>query len=558
MSNGDANAWTAGVAKTSPMQPFALTVDKFLVHAARWHGATEVVSRHASGAVRRSDYATVMDSAARLSNTLLAGGIAPGDRVATLAMNGDHHLAAWFSIMGIGAICHTLNPRLSREQLVFIINHASDRIILADRAFQPLLQAIVPSCPTVERVAYLDDDDGEDGWSALLGDASPNARWGGFDEESPAGLCYTSGTTGPPKGVIYTHRSNYLHTLMIIQPDVFDLSARDTVLPVVPMYHANAWGLTFGVAAVGAKLVLPGPQLDPAAVHALIEAEEVTMTAGVPTVWQALLPWMAERNLTFSTLRRVMVGGAACPEGLIRDFERHGVEVQHNWGMTETSPLGTTGSPTRTAAASGSGAIMAAKLKQGRVPVGVDMRVVGEDGRELPRDGRHAGNLRVKGHSIVGRYFREERDAVDPDGFFDTGDVGTIGADGLLAITDRAKDVIKSGGEWISSADIENLAASHPAIAFAAAIGVPHPRWGERPLLLVVTKEGHGVSESELRALLATRMARWAVPDVILFVSELPLGATGKIDKRRLREDYSATWRWPGTDADAAKGSTID
>ena len=522
----------------APMQRWSLTVDKFLDHAARWHGGTEIVSRTAVGGIVRTDWAALRADAARLTDALHAWGVGQSDRVGTLAMNGAPHLAAWFGIMGMGAVCHTLNPRLSEEQLVYIINHAEDRVVLADREFLPLLDRLRARCPSIRNVALFDGD-GDAGWEALLAGRRSDRPWGGFDEETAAGLCYTSGTTGTPKGVLYTHRSNYLHTLMILQPDVFNISARDVVLPVVPMYHANAWGLTFAVAAVGAKLVLPGPRLDGGSLYELLESEKVTLTAGVPTVWQTLLSFMAENSLRFGALRRALVGGAPCPESLIRSFADHGVEAQHNWGMTETSPLGTSGSLLPDVAALPLDEQMPFRLKQGRVPAGVDMRVVDEDGSVIPHDGRTPGFLGVRGHSIVQRYFREEQDAVDEDGFFDTGDVGSIDARGLLRITDRAKDLIKSGGEWISSAEIESLAMCHPTVAFAAAIAAPHPKWGERPLLLVQLYPGAIPDPAGVRSLIEDRMARWAVPESIQFVDSLPLGATGKIDKRALRDRYA-------------------
>lgn len=528
----------ASIMSNPSMQRWSLTVDKFIDHAARWHGGTEIVSRTAAGAIVRTDWAALRMDAARLTGALFEWGISPGDRVATLAMNGAPHLAAWFGIMGMGAVCHTLNPRLSEEQLVYIINHAEDRAVLADREFSPLLDRLRARCPSIQNVVLFDGD-GDAGWEAILAGRGSVQPWGGFDEETAAGLCYTSGTTGTPKGVLYTHRSNYLHTLMIVQPDVFNISARDVVLPVVPMYHANAWGLTFAVAAVGAKLVLPGPKLDGASLYELLESEKVTLTAGVPTVWQTLLSFMAEHGLRFGALQRAMVGGAPCPESLIRAFAELGVEAQHNWGMTETSPLGTSGTLLPDVAALPLDQQMPARLKQGRVPAGVDMRIVDERGSILAHDGRTPGFLGVRGHSIVQRYFREDEDATDGDGFFDTGDVGSIDASGLLHITDRAKDLIKSGGEWISSAELESFAMCHPTVAIAAAIAAPDPKWGERPLLLLELKPGAVADAAGVRSLLEARMARWAVPDVIHFIDALPLGATGKIDKRALRERYA-------------------
>jgi acyl-CoA synthetase (AMP-forming)/AMP-acid ligase II len=520
-----------------PMQHWSLSIDKIIDHAARWHGATEIVSRTGSDKIERLDYMAIKSSACRLTNALLEHGIMEGDRVATLAMNGGAHLAAWFGIMGMGAVCHTLNPRLSDDQLIYIINHAEDRIILADPGFAVQIERLRSSCATIEKVVYFDTK-GPQGWDEFLLPHGEQCTWGMFSENTPAGLCYTSGTTGQPKGVLYTHRSNYLHTMMVIQPDVFNLSACDVILPVVPMFHANAWGLTFAAAAVGAKLVLPGARLDGASLYELIESEGVTFTAGVPTVWQTLLQFMDDNRLKFTTLKRAMIGGAACPESLMRAFEGHGVEVQHNWGMTETSPLGTAGSPTASTAKLSGEAQLVYRLKQGRVPLGVDMRIVNPESAILPRDGQSVGLLGVSGHSVIDRYYQESYDRLDKTGFFDTGDVGTIDPLGYLKITDRAKDVIKSGGEWISSLELETTAMEHHDVEMAAAIGVTHPKWGERPLLIIQLREGAPQNTNEIMGLLAPRMAKWALPDRILFVESLPLGATGKIDKKELRNRY--------------------
>ncbi|BBD99180.1 long-chain fatty acid--CoA ligase [Sphingobium amiense] len=525
-------------AQFRPMQHWPLTVDKFIDHAARWHGQTEIVSRGNDGMVSRTCWADLRLKAKRISNALLAEGIQPGDRVGTLSMNSADHLAAWFGIMGIGAVCHTLNPRLAAEQLEYIVRHAGDQIIFADAEFAPLISAAAAPNPAVRRIIWLDGD-GPEGLGAFISPHGEDCAWGEFHEDSPAGLCYTSGTTGNPKGVMYTHRSNYLHTLMAMQPDALDLSARDVWLPVVPMFHANAWGLTFAAAAVGAKLVLPGRHVDGESLYNLMEAEGVTVTAGVPTVWQSLLNHMDARGVNLDKLTRALVGGAACSQALYLAFEKRNILVQHNWGMTETSPLGTACTLTTNVAALPAEAQLRQRLKQGRVAIGVDMRIVNERGEAMPHDGRSPGFLQVRGHSIVDTYFGAGRSALDADGFFDTGDVATIDAMGYMQITDRAKDVIKSGGEWISSVDMENAVLMHPAAEAAAVIAIPHPKWDERPLLMVKAKPGCLISEEDVRQHLARQFAKWELPDIILFVSTVPLGATGKIDKKLLRDRYA-------------------
>uniref|UniRef100_B0T7H4 AMP-dependent synthetase and ligase n=1 Tax=Caulobacter sp. (strain K31) TaxID=366602 RepID=B0T7H4_CAUSK len=516
------------------MIPWSLTLDKISDHAARWHGRVEIISRRADGLSRRTNWAELRDVAQQVTGALAAQGVVLGDRVGTLAMNSDRHLAAWFGIMNMGAVCHTLNPRLSDEQLAYVINHAGDRLILADRHFGEAVERLRPHCPAVERVVWLDDN-GPDGWEAWLEGRSQDCSWGGFPEESPAGLCYTSGTTGRPKGVTYTHRSNYLHTLMIMQPDVFSFSARTNLLLAVPMFHANAWGMCFAAAAAGSKLVLPGPKLDGASLYELLEEEGVTLTAGVPTVWQTLLQYLGDNKLRLSALERVMIGGAHCPEAMIHAFADHGVEVQCNWGMTETSPLGAAGAPTAEIAKLDRDAQVKNKLTQGRVPLGVDIAIFDADRNELPRDGQHIGFLGVRGHSVLERYFASDETALDSQGFFDTGDIGAIDAAGYLRLTDRAKDAIKSGGEWISSSEIENVALNHPSVAAAAALAVPHPKWGERPLLIVQPKSGDNLDAAGIRALLERDLAKWAVPDEIRFCDTIPVNGTGKIDKVALR-----------------------
>ena len=531
------------------MQDIELTLDQLFDHAARWHGGTEVVWRTADGAVHRTTYAAAHARAKQVSNALLSVGVGRGDRIGTLAWNSGQHLEAWYGIIGIGAVCHTLNPRLLPEQIAYLAQHAGDRIILADRACLPILEQILPQCPAVERVVLFDDEttsringfDGEvQGYEAWLAGRSADCAWGGFEERTAAGLCYTSGTTGNPKGVLYAHRSNYIHALMTLGPDALNLSARDTVLLIVPMYHANAWGVVYSAPMVGAKLVLPGQRLDGASVYELMEQEQVTFANGVPTVWQMLLTYLRETGQRLSTLKRVTVGGSACPESIIREFrDEHGVDVVQGWGMTETSPLATVSIPDREIAALPAEAQLKYKLKQGRLLAGLDLKLTDDEGRRLPHDGRTPGRLMIKGPTIASGYFGGEGGAVlDDEGFFDTGDVATLDGHGYMQITDRAKDVIKSGGEWISSVDLENIAVGHPKADLCAVIGVPHPKWDERPLLLVKLKPGQSAEPQEFLDHLDGKIAKWWMPDEVRFVDDIPLGPTGKIDKKRLRERF--------------------
>jgi fatty-acyl-CoA synthase len=535
------------------MQNWPLTLDKVIDHAAQWHGDREVVTRSLEGPIVRATYGEIRQRAKQVSNALLAEGVEPGDRVATLAFNSGRHVEAWYGVMGLGAVCHTLNPRLFPEQIVYIVNHAEDKIILADIAAAPLLQQILPECPTVKTVVFLTDRAHlPEGSSALayedwIAGRSEICAWGGFDENTAAGLCYTSGTTGNPKGVLYSHRSNYLHTLMSLQADVQGLSAADTILAVVPMFHANAWGLTFSAPAVGAKLVMPGVKMDGASILELIESEGVTVSAAVPTVWQMLLQHMDATGVkSLGAMKKVLIGGSACPEAIIRAFnDRFGVEVLHLWGMTEMSPVGTVGAPCARVAALPYDDQMPYRLKQGRTPLGVEMKLTDDAGAPLPHDGRIFGRLKVRGHSISRAYFRGEGgEILDQDGFFDTGDVATLDALGYMQITDRAKDVIKSGGEWISSIEIENIAAGHPKAALAAVVGMPHPKWDERPLLLVQLKPGQDATREEFLTHLEGKIAKWWTPDDVVFVESIPLGATGKIDKKLIRRQLEG-YRFP-------------
>jgi fatty-acyl-CoA synthase len=540
------------------MQNWPLTVDRILDHAKTWHGARQVVGRSVEGPIVRTTYADLHERAKRLSNALLTLGIRPGDRVATLAWNSARHMETWYAVMGIGAVCHTLNPRLFAEQLCYIINHAQDRIIFTDLTFAGVLAQHRDQMPHVEQFVVMTDRDHMAGvdlpgalcFEDLIEQHSPDVVWGGFEEDAACGLCYTSGTTGNPKGVLYSHRSNFLHTLVTLQSDVMGVSGRDTILPVVPMFHANAWGLAFSAPAVGAKLVMPGAKMDGASIHELLETEGVTFSAAVPTVWQMLLQHLQATNGKLTTLKRVVIGGAAVPEAVVRAFhDDYGVEVTHAWGMTEMSPMGTIASPTAEVAAMPFEQQLPYLLKQGRPPTGVEMKLTDDAGARLPHDGKTFGQLKVKGPFIVREYFGGDGgDILDGEGFFDTGDVATIDPLGYMQITDRSKDVIKSGGEWISSIEIENIAAGHPKAALAAVIGVAHPKWDERPLLLVKLKDGEAATPEEFLSYLDGKIAKWWTPDDVVFVDDIPLGATGKIDKKLIRQRF-ADYVLPGVKA---------
>lgn len=526
------------------MQDWPLTLDRIIEHAAKWHGDREIVSRRADGSLDRTNYAGVEAAARRFSSALLSLGVELGDRVATMAMNSGAHLACWYGITGIGAVCHTLNPRLFNPDLEYIVNRADDSVIVVDSFLAPKLAEILPACPSLCHVIVIDGDDALPSgrhatwheYDALIAAHPAGVHWGAFPEDTAAGLCFTSGTTGRPKGVLYSHRSNFLHTLMALQADVHGLSAGDVVLPIVPMFHANAWGLAFSAPAVGAKLVLPGANLEPGILAETMDREEVTFAAAVPTVMQGLIDHYRNAQKRPATLRRIAIGGTRCPERMIEEFEDTlGVEVVHGWGMTELSPVGTMNVPRRKPSWRSPEERNACKVRQGRPALGVDLRLTGDDGSLTPHDGKTSGHLRIKGWATAARYYGEDETALDSDGYFDTGDIATIDAEGFMTITDRAKDLIKSGGEWISSQEIERQAMSHPGVAMAAVIGVSHEKWGERPRLVVQLCAGAQVTAEELKQHLEGKIARWWMPDEIAFRDEMPLTATGKIDKKALR-----------------------
>ncbi|EKU79775.1 3-(methylthio)propionyl-CoA ligase [Massilia timonae] len=526
-----------------------LLISGILEFAARHYGATEIVSRRVEGDLHRYTYRDCARRARQLANALAALGIGMGERVATLAWNGYRHLELYYGVSGSGAVLHTINPRLHPEQVAYIVNHAEDRVLFFDLTFLPAIEAMARQCKTVKAYVALCGREhmppagaipGLLCYEELIGAASDDYDWPQFDERSAASLCYTSGTTGNPKGALYSHRSTVLHAYASALPNALGIGSADVVLPVVPMFHVNAWGLPYSAPLVGAKLVFPGPALDGKSLYALFEAEGVTFSAGVPTVWLGLVNHVLEGGLRFSTFRRTVIGGSACPPALMDLLiDRLGVQVVHAWGMTEMSPLGTACTPLARHAGLPQEAQRALLRKQGHAICGVDMKIVDDDGAELPWDGATYGHLLVKGPWVVSGYFRGEGGDVLQDGWFPTGDVATIDADGYLAITDRSKDVIKSGGEWIGTIDLENVAMSHPAVLQAACIGVQHPKWAERPLLVVVRRPGMEVSREELLGWFAGKVARWWTPDDVVFADSLPVGGTGKIQKNKLRETYA-------------------
>ena len=538
------------------MQSHQLMISSLIEFAERHHGEGEVVSRRVEGDIHRSSYKEVAQRARRVANALDKLNLAFSDRVATLAWNGYRHLELYFGVSGTGRVLHTLNPRLHPDQVVWIANHAEDQVMCFDISFLPIIKAVHSRCTTVKHWIALCDasalpaDTGVPGlmsYEAWIGDESSDYAWPEFDENSASSMCYTSGTTGNPKAALYSHRSTMLHAFAGAMPDALNMSARDAVLPVVPMFHVNAWGLPYSAAMTGAKLVFPGPAMDGKSIFDLIESEKVSFAAGVPTVWQMMLAHMQAGNLKFSTLKRTVIGGSACPPAMITAFnDVYGVEVLHAWGMTEMSPLGTVCTLKNKHMTMTTDEKMKVRLKQGRGIFGVDLKIVDEAGKALPWDGKSAGDLLVKGPWIISDYFKGEGGSPLVDGWFPTGDVANIDADGYMQITDRSKDVIKSGGEWISSIDVENIAMAHPAVAMAACIGMRHPKWDERPIIAVVKKPGAEVTRDELLAFYDGKTAKWQIPDDVVFIDAIPLGATGKMQKTKLREMLHG-YKLPGT-----------
>ena len=537
------------------MQQQNLLISSLIEHASKHHGDVEIVSRRVEGDIHRCTWGQLAGRSRQVAQALDALNLSTGDRVATLAWNGYRHLELYFGVSGSGRVLHTINPRLHPDQVVWIANHAEDQVLCFDMTFLPLVQQVHARCSTVKHWVALCEADrlpadtgipGLMSYEAWIGSQSDRYVWPEFDENTASSLCYTSGTTGNPKGALYSHRSTILHAYAAALPDVMALSARDSTLPVVPMFHVNAWGIPYSAAMVGSKLVFPGPALDGKSVYELIENEQVTYAAGVPTVWQMLLGHMKPAGLRFSSLKRTVIGGSACPPAMINTFrDDYGVEVLHAWGMTELSPLGTLCTLKNKHLSLPAEEQMKIRLKQGRAIYGIDMKIVDDQGHEQPSDGKAYGDLLVKGPWVVREYFKQEGGDPLVNGWFPTGDVATIDPDGFMQITDRSKDVIKSGGEWISSIDIENIAMAHPAVAMAACIGVAHPKWDERPIVVVVTKPGLSVSRDELIAFYEGKIAKWQVPDDAVFVESIPLGATGKMLKTRLREQLKG-YRLPG------------
>ena len=536
------------------MQKQSLLISHLIEFAERHHGDGEVVSRRVEGDIHRYTWSDVARRSKQVANTLDAAKLAFSDRVATLAWNGYRHLELYFGVSGSGRVLHTINPRLHPDQIAWIANHAEDKVLCFDMTFLPIIQAIHSKCNSIRHwVAMCDADKlpADTGIPNLVSyeewieNQSSDYQWPNFDENSASSMCYTSGTTGNPKAALYSHRSTILHAYAAALPDVMGISARDSILPVVPMFHVNAWGIPYSAALTGAKLVFPGSGMDGKSIYELIEGEGVTYAAGVPTVWQMLLTHIKANGLKFSTLNRTVIGGSACPPAMIQTFmDDYGVEVLHAWGMTELSPLGTLCTLKNKHLKLSEPEQMKIRLKQGRAIFGVDMKIVDDAGKDLPHDGKAYGDLLVKGPWVVAEYFKGEGGSPlvkDSHGveWFPTGDVATIDTDGYMQITDRSKDVIKSGGEWISSIDIENIAVAHPSVLMAACIGVKHPKWDERPIVAVVKKPGIQVTREELLAFYEGKTAKWQIPDDVVFVDSIPIGATGKMLKTKLREQLN-------------------
>jgi fatty-acyl-CoA synthase len=529
------------------MQDWPLLCHRIVDHAALYHGERQVISRSIEGPIHVTNYREVRGRAQRVAQRLERDGIKLGDRVATLAWNSWRHLECWYGIMGLGAVYHTVNPRLFPDQIAWIVNHAEDRVMFVDLTFLPILEKLGDRLKPIERYVVLTDAAHMPATSLRdavayeewLAEADGDFAWKMFDENTAAGMCYTSGTTGNPKGVVYSHRSNVLHSLMAAQVDAMGVASRDIIMPVVPMFHANCWGLALTSPLVGATLVMPGAKLDGLSIYELLDMYQVSFTAAVPTVWLMLLQHLESNNLKLPHLRKVVIGGSACPRAMTQKFQEvYDVEVCHAWGMTEMSPLGTLGSLKPEYDCLSGEERLDVQMKQGHPPFAVEMKITDDNNQELPRDGKTFGRLKVRGPSVARAYFKEAEGALDANGYFDTGDVGTLDCYGYLNITDRSKDVIKSGGEWISSIELENFAVGHPKVAEAAVIGISHPKWDERPLLIVVLKDGQAATKDELLTFLDGKVAKWWMPDDVAFVREIPHTATGKILKTALRAQF--------------------
>ncbi len=529
------------------MQDWPLLCHRIIDHAALNHGARCIHSRSVEGPLVTTNYAQIRTRALKVAKRLERDGIRFGDRVGTLAWNTARHLEAWYGILGIGAVYHTVNPRLFPEQIAWIINHAEDRVLLTDLSFLPLLEKLADRLVTIERYVVLTDAahlpatslPNVVAFEQWIGEVDDDFAWKSFDENTAAGMCYTSGTTGNPKGVVYSHRSNVLQAMAIAWTDVFGIACRDVVMPVVPMFHANGWSIALAAPMIGASLVMPGAKLDGASIFELLTRYRVTCTAAVPTVWLALLAHLEAEGARLPDLQRVVIGGAACPRSIVKTFQdRYGVEVVHAWGMTEMSPLGTVCTIKPEYAGLTGEERLDIQAKQGHTPFTIEMKITDDAGDAVARDGNSSGRLKVRGPAVAKAYFKEGGSILDAEGFFDTGDVATIDPAGYMQITDRAKDVIKSGGEWISSIALENLAIGHPKVAEAAVIGVRHPKWDERPLLVVVLKQGQSPGKADILDFMRGKIANWWLPDDVVFVAEIPHTATGKILKTALREQF--------------------
>ncbi|TSH74794.1 long-chain-fatty-acid--CoA ligase [Acinetobacter sp. RF15A] len=528
-----------------------LLISSMIEHAGRYHADTEVISKNTDTSITITNWGEIRQNSKRFANVLMQFGLELSDRVATIAWNNHRHLESWYAISGSGLVCHTINPRLFPEQLVFIINDAADRVLLFDKTFAPLIKAIKPLLKTVEQYICLDAEDPAitealpevQFYDSLIAQQSAEFSWPELDENIASSLCYTSGTTGNPKGVLYSHRSTTLHSYAISLPDSLNVSARDIMLPVVPMFHVNAWGTPYAAAMVGCTLVLPGPGLDGASLVNMIDIYKVSVALGVPTIWQGLIAAAQQSGSKLESLKRNVVGGSACPPAMLKVFkEQFDCETIHAWGMTETSPLGSANQIKTKHLNLSEEECLKVRLSQGRPPFGVDLRLTDEEKgtHEIARDGKTVGNLQIKGHWIIDHYFGKEESALTTDGWFDTGDIATLNEDGFMTLCDRAKDLIKSGGEWISSVELENIAMGHPEVAMAAVIAAQHPKWDERPVLIVVKKPESRISETELLDYYDDKIAKWQIPDKVIFVDNIPLSGTGKMLKKDLRESYGS------------------